>query len=246
MTVREKSWHTKCGWSVKRGIQFAAIFLIGLVVGSPSVTHAQSQLDSILQKLDQTSANFRSAEASFVWDQYQKVVDETDTQKGKICFRRVGGKLEMAAEITDPSPEQVLFNDDKVQMYQPKIDQVTVYNTGKDKSAVESFLVLGFGGSGKDMQKSFDVKYIGQEKVLGTDTAKLELTPKAQKVKSNVEKILLWIDPNTGVSVQQQFLMPGGDYKLAKYADIKVNEKIPDTAFKLKTTSKTKVVSPQG
>jgi outer membrane lipoprotein-sorting protein len=216
------------------------------VLGAVTSAHSQSQLDSILQKLDQTSANFRSAQASFVWDQYQKVVDETDTQKGNIYFRRAGARLEMAAEITDPSPEQVLFTDDKVQMYQPKIDQVTVYNTGKDKSAVESFLVIGFGGSGKDMQKSFDVKYLATEPAMGVSCAKLELTPKSQKVKNNVEKILLWIDPSTGVSVQQQFMMPSGDYKLAKYSDIKVNEKIPDTAFKLKTTSKTKTVSPQG
>ena len=34
--------------------------------------------------------------------------------------------------------------------------------------------------------------------------------------------------------------------RLAKYSDIKVNEKIPDAVFKLKTTSKTKFISTQG
>ena len=28
--------------------------------------------------MDQTAANFRTTQAAFVWDQYQKVVDETD------------------------------------------------------------------------------------------------------------------------------------------------------------------------
>ena len=197
--------------------------------------------------MDQTAANFRTTQASFVWDQYQKVVDETDTQKGTVYFRRVGNEIQMAADISDPtSPKYVLFTDSKVEFYQPKIDQVTRWNTGKDRAAFESFLVLGFGGSGKDMLKSFDVSYIGTEKVDGVDTAKLELVPKSLKVRNTFDHIWLWIDPSRGVSVQQQLFAPSGDYRLAKYSDIQLNQKIPDTAFKLKTTGKTKFVSPQG
>ena len=78
------------------------------------------------------------------------------------------------------------------------------------------------------------------------DTAKLELVPKSQKVKNTFDHIWLWIDPSRGVSVQQQLFAPSGDYRLAKYSDIQLNQKIPDAAFKLKTTGKTKIVSPQG
>ena len=121
--------------------------------------------------MDNTAENFRSTEASFVWDQYQKVVDETDTQKGKVYFRRANKEIQMAADITEPDKKYVLFSDSKVQMYQPSIDQVTVYNTGKNRDDFESFLVLGFGGGGHDMLKSFDVKYLGAEKLDGVDTA---------------------------------------------------------------------------
>jgi outer membrane lipoprotein-sorting protein len=197
--------------------------------------------------MDQAAANFRSTQASFVWDQYQKVVDEIDSQKGTVYFRRLGNEIQMAADISDPaSPKYVLFTDSKVEVYQPKIDQVTRYNTGKDRDTVEGFLVLGFGGSGREMQKSFVVKYIGPEKVDGVDTAKLELVPKSQKGQNMFNHIWLWVDASRGVSVQQQLFEPSGDYRLAKYSDIQLNQKIPDAAFKLKTTSKTKVVSPQG
>ena len=47
--------------------------------------------------------------------------------------------------------------------------------------------------------------------------------------------------------MQQQFFFGNsGDYRLAKYSDIKVNEKIPDSVFKLKTTGKTKFISTAG
>jgi len=164
-----------------------------------------------------------------------------------VYFRRNGNEVQMAADISDPtSPKYVLFADSKVEVYQPKIDQVTIYNTGKDRAAFEGFLVLGFGGSGRDLQKSFEVNYIGNEKVNGVDTAKLELVPKSAKVRNTFAHISLWIDPARGVSVQQQLFEPSGDYRLAKYSDIQLNQKIPDSVFKLKTTGKTKFVSPQG
>jgi outer membrane lipoprotein-sorting protein len=207
----------------------------------------QTPLQQILSRMDQTAASFQTTQATFVWDQYQKVVDETDTQKGTVYFRRARNEVQMAADIIDPtSPKYVLFTDSKVEVYQPRIDQVTRYNTGKDRSAFESFLVLGFGGSGQEMLKSFGVTYIGTEKVGGVDTAKLELVPKSQKVRNTFDHIWLWIDPLRGVSVQQQLFAPSGDYRLAKYSDIQLNQKIPEDRFKLKTTGKTKVVSPQG
>jgi outer membrane lipoprotein-sorting protein len=229
-------------------IFFVAFAYLGAAFAQqPSPTGDAEELQRVLSRMDQTAANFRTTQAAFEWDQYQKVVDETDLQKGMVYFRRAGSEVQMAAEINDPtSPKTVLFTDSKVEIYQPKIDQVTRYNTGKDRAAFESFLVLGFGGSGKDMVKSFDVKYIGTEKVGGVDTAKLELVPKSPKVRNTFDHIWLWIDPSRGVSVQQQLFEPSGDYRLAKYSDIQLNQKIPDSVFKLKTTGKTKVVTPQG
>lgn len=235
----------QCAPAFPRPALWLALLLLAL---APLPARAQSNpdLERVLGRMDEASAKFRSTEALFVWDQYAKVVDETDTQRGKIYFRRNGNDTQMAADVMEPDKKYVVYSESKVQVYQPKIDQVTVYNTGKNKAAVESFLVLGFGGGGHELQKSFDVKYVGREKVDGIDTEKLDLTPKSEKLRNTFAHIVLWIDPARGISLQQQFFEPSGDYRLAKYSDILWNQKIPDQAFKLKTTNKTKVVSPQG
>ena len=93
------------------------------------------------------------------------------------------------------------------------------------------------------MLKSFDVQYVGEEKIDTVNTTKLDLTPKSEKVRQQFAHILLWIDPQKGISVQQQLFQTSGDYRLAKYSDIEVNQKINDSAFKLKTSAKTKTVS---
>ena len=54
----------------------------------------------------------------------------------------------------------------------------------------------------------------------------------------------LWIDPARGVSVQQKFAEPSGDYRVAKYSNIEINHKISGDVFKLKTTGHTKVIKP--
>jgi hypothetical protein len=213
-------------------------------------------LETILKKMDTVSASFRSAQAEFEWDAYQRVIDEiVDIQTGTIHYRRVGKEIEMMADIkkagTSPStlkpePKSVLFSEGKIRMYQPKPDQVTVYDLGKDRADLESYLVLGFGGSGQDLLKAFDVKFQGTETVNGVSAAKLELTPRSEKVRRNYNRMVLWIDPDKGVSVQQEFFTPQGDYRLCKYSSIKLNEKIDNDVFKLKTTSKTQTLSPRG
>src|SRR5271155_881129 len=203
-------------------------------------------LDSVLKKMDAAAASFQAMQADFVWDLYQKVVDETDTQTGTVYYRRMGKEIEMMADIKQPDPKSVLYKDGKLQVYQPKIDQVMQYPAGANRGEIESYLVLGFGGSGEDLIKSFDVSYLGEETVSGIATAKLQLIPKSEKFRNNISKILLWIDLSRGISVQQQFFQGQGDYRLAKYSSIRLNEKLGNEVFRLKTNGKTQFVAPRG
>lgn len=213
-------------------------------------------LESVLKKMDAVAATFRSAQAEFEWQNYQKVIDEVvDVKTGTIYYRRSGKDVDMMANVKKigaspnelkPEPQYVLFIDGKVKMYTPKTDQVTVYDLGKNRADWESYIVLGFGGSGQDLQKIFDVTLAGTEDIKGVTTAKLELVPKSEKVRRNYNRMILWIDPNTGIAIRQQFFTPQGDYRLSTYSSIRLNEKIADDVFRLKTTSKTQTISPSG
>jgi len=204
-------------------------------------------LESVLTSMDNAAANFRTAQCDFVWDQYQRVVEDHEYQKGTMYFRRQGNDVQMAANIASPEKKYVLFTGDLVSVYEPVIDHLTQYNPGKNKADFQSFLVLGFGGRGHDLEKSFDVNYAGMEQVQGVNAARLDLTPKSQRVRNMFQTITLWIDPALGVSVQQKFQEPvSGDYRLAKYSNIQLNKKIPGDVFKLKTTGHTKVIKPNG
>jgi outer membrane lipoprotein-sorting protein len=208
-------------------------------------TGSNANLETVLTQMDNAAASFRSAEADLLWEQYQKVVDETDTQKGKIYFRRTNKETQAAIHITAPDTKDVLYTEGKVRLYQPKIDQVTEHDASKNKEAAESFLALGFGGRGHELIKQYEVRLDGNEAVDGMQTTKLELTPKSPKVRNMFDKIILWMDPQRDVSLKQQFVEPSGDYRTTRYMNIKLNGKISDDVFKLHTTAHTKVVRPQ-
>ncbi len=155
--------------------------------------------------MDTAAAGFRSTQAEFEWDTYEKVIDEVDDiQTGTIYYRRAGKEIEMMADVKKagddpnklkPEPKFVLFSKGKVLMYQPKMDQVTEFDLGKNRADLETYVVLGFGGSGQDLVKTFDVTYVGPETINGIATAKLKLVPKSEKVRNTYKRdSALWID----------------------------------------------------
>ena len=216
-----------------------------LLLHSLAVAQEKPTLDSVLKKMDDASAQFQTAQANFVFDQYQKVVDEHDTQKGTVYYRRSGQQIEMMAEFKDPD-KFVLYKDGQLQVYEPKINRVMQYSTGANREQLESFLVLGFGGSGQDLKKSFDVTFQGEETIDNIPTGKLHLVPKSDKTRANFPEIILWIDLSNGISVQQKLVQTEGDFRVAKYSNINLRSKIGNDVFRLKTTGKTQFVSPGG
>src|ERR1035441_9047775 len=119
-----------------RSILKTTLTSVALCVVVATIAQAQN-LEAALNAMDQAAANFRTAQCDFVWDQYQKVVDDHDYQKGTMYFRRQGNEVQMAADITSPDKKYVLFTGNLVSMYQPSIDQVTEYNPGKNKRSEE-------------------------------------------------------------------------------------------------------------
>ncbi len=227
-----------------------ALLLAALTFGQPPVGASQpgnsASLESVLALMDKAAKSFSSAEADFVWDQWDDVVKQHDKQEGKIYFRRRKGQLQMGAHILQPE-KLVVYSDDRVRIYEPRINQVTEYSTARNKSQFENFLVLGFGGSGADLKTNFTLRALGAETVDGLQTAKLELIPKDEKARTVFAKIYLWIDLQRGVSLRQMFMEPNsGNYRDALYRNIKLNQKTSDDNFKLKLPDNVKKVTPQG
>jgi outer membrane lipoprotein-sorting protein len=247
-----QSMDTKIRWPQNRSFLQHVLVLLAVLFSLTAMAVAQSAptnsgaLDSVLAQMDAAAQKFHSAQANFQRDQYQRVVDNTDTQKGTIYFLRSDGATQMSLRMTQfngqPDEKKVVFKNGVLQFYQPKIDQMTVIHAGNNQQQFESFLTLGFGGSGSDLKKNWDVTYLGTETIDGVKTVKLDLVGKQTSVRNMFQHVTIWVDPTRAISLKQEFFEPSGDTNTALYSDIQYNQKVSSSVFNIKTTSKTTVV----
>ena len=187
-------------------------------------------LDKTLRALDAASVKFQSAEADLRWDQFEKIVRETTSQFGSIYFVRKSGYTETGATLTNKTGAAPLkylhFANGKGDMYDTVAKKSTPFNAGQDKARAESFLTLGFGGSGKDLEKAWTITQQGVETVDGVSTAKLDLVPKDPSVANMFTHVTIWVDTTRGISLKQVSVTPEGDMRTALYTNIRYNKPV--------------------
>ncbi len=232
---------------------FVAVLAL-TVAGSGYAQAPSPQLTYVLKQLDTASAKFQRATADFQWDYYEKVVHDTSTKKGSIYFEREKGSTDMGAILVDPNappkskPIKVIqYQGGIVQMFDPGVDQITVLHEAGHQAEIESFLTLGFGGSGTDLARAWTITDLGPETL--TDggqpikTEKLDLVGKDADARKNFTHITIWVDPTRAVSLKQIFYTPSGDYRTATYSNIKVNGNVHKDQFAFKKDKNTTIVN---
>jgi outer membrane lipoprotein-sorting protein len=218
---------------------FSAVVAVITPVSLRAAQPKPGHLDEVLRQMDEASLKFQSAEADFRWDLYELVVKETTTQTGTIYFKKEGGATVMGAKIVSPSTKFIEFKNGLLRLFDPGTDHLTTVNATKNKSQVEAFLTVGFGGNGKDLVKSWTISDLGDEMLDGVQTAKLDLVPKDPAVHNNCTHMTIWVDPVRGVELKQSLYMPSGDYRTAVYQNIRYNQRVDAKAYQINTDSKT-------
>ena len=140
----------------------------------------------------------------------------------------------------------MLFADGKVSIYRPKIAEIEEYSLARKQGLLEQFLLLGFGTSGTELQKSYRISWRGEETLDGEPAVHLELLPKSAEVARRLQSIELWLSPQTWEPLQQKFVEPSKDYLIARYRSPQHNTKIPAKNFQFPVRGKVRTVRPQG
>lgn len=204
---------------------FSATGIVLLLLLAGAESRKAADLDKVLAQMDAAAAKFQNAQADFVWDNYTKVVDDHEKQSGTIYFEKVGGQTQMAALVQQPAKKTVVYKQGTLSYFDPSLDQLSVFDAGKNKAQYESFLTLGFGGSGKDLKAAWQITDLGPETVDGISTEKLDLKSQSAKDGAKIDHITIWVDPTRSVTPKQVFFYTSGDMRTATFANIKYNEK---------------------
>ena len=200
----------------------------------------------ILTRVDQAAAGFKSVSANIRQVYHVAVINDDTVDTGVMRLKRPRPReFKMLIDIGAPDAKTITLEGRKVEVYYPKMKVVQEYDLGKNRGLVDQFLLLGFGSSSKELASAYAVKVGGAETIAGERSTRLELAPKSPEVLQHLTKVDLWLSDATGYPVQQKFFLPGGDYRMVTYTNVKINPDLPDSALKLQLPRGVKKETPQ-
>ena len=200
--------------------------------------------DQVMRELDREAKGLHSLTADIERTSVTVVVNDKSTESGRI-FLRNDGKL-MRIELNKPDQRVILRNDNKVWHYLPKTKRVEEYDISKYGALADSLLTIGLGSSGASLKKHYLVTVVGEDTVESRKTVELELVPRDEKFRGQIDRIQLWVDTSTWLAIQQKFFETGsGDYIIINYRNIATNMKLPENDFKPRWPKDVTVVKPQ-
>ena len=213
------------------------LIAISLFIAPVPAAFAGDDASAVLARLDAAAARFKSTTADFEFDSIQTdPIPDKDVQKGTVYYDRKGNAFQMGIHIDQingrPVPKIIVVSGGVFKMYDKLQNQVT---TSSKVSKWESYLILGFGASGKDLAQKWNIKSLGPETMDGVKTEKLELIAKDPEVLKLFPKVTIWVDPDRGVSLKQIFDEGQGQSRVCEYKNVRVNEALPADAFTFKT-----------
>jgi outer membrane lipoprotein-sorting protein len=212
--------------------------MAGMALALPA---ADPTLAATLAKMDQVANRFKGLSASVSYVQHMQAIHEDDTQSGTIVVKRPHPKdLHVKISIEKPEAKIAVTDGKKVEVYYSSSGEIQTVSLDKQRSLVGMILMLGFGGTSKELQNAYDVTLGGAESVAGESATRLKLLPKSQDMLEQWKQIDLWISNTSGCTVQQKFYEHGKDYTLITYTNVRLNPDIPESAFKLDVPKGTK------
>ena len=187
-------------------------------------------LPEILARMNADAPKFQGVTAQMTRTEYTAPpVDDTTTETGLLTMIKLKGNIVALLDIAAPDAKQYLFKDNHLQEFLPKISEIHEYDLGKDSGMVSQFVTLGFGGSGKDLEKNYTItmpQAAGEVlKIAGKDVkvTKLQLVPRAAKALEIITKIDFFVQDGTSYAVELKVYEPSKSTNTAIYSDVVVN-----------------------
>jgi outer membrane lipoprotein-sorting protein len=207
--------------------------LLSTLLLTAASTFAAS-LSETLARMDKATAKFTSLSADMRKVSHTGVIDADTEDVGTVRMKRPKPHdIRMLLDINPPDPKQVFIDGKKVQIFFPNSLTVQEYDMSKYKSLLDQFLLLGFGSKSKELENDYVISLGGSEVIGAEKTTRLQLIPKSKEMLVHLKRVDLWLSDETGMPVQQKFFLPGNDYHVANYTNVKINPSLPDLKLDL-------------
>lgn len=209
--------------------------LLALLLCTLTAYAADPALQAVFQRMDKAAAVFKGCTADLVKIDHYAIIDNGDEkQAGTIAVRKPNPHTLQLLEKFLPDGEEIELADTRVQIYHPRTKLVQFDDIGKKyHGLVEEVLLVGLGGTSKDLSAGYQVSMGGSETVGGQAATRLILIPKDSQLAQTFPKFEVWYSDTTGIAVQQKWYQKGyADYSVQTYTNMKIGP-VPEADVKL-------------
>jgi len=197
-------------------------------------------LSDVLLRVDQAAQKFRSVSTGVREIHYSALFDETKLEQGTFKMRKLAktGAV-LLIDFMGLDRRTILIGGNQLKIYYPKANSVNIYNTSKVVKSVDQFLLVGFGTSNSELQRTYHVSLGGERNDRDHETTRIELRPKKAETQTLINTIELWIPDGQGTPVQEKLIVGGNskDYYLFEFLNPQVHTlsdpALPDSDFEL-------------
>jgi outer membrane lipoprotein-sorting protein len=220
-----------------------AYFILALAA---SLVRAES-VDQVLRRMDQAAQNFKSLAANVRQTDYHDLFQEKTVEDGEFrMMKRSKNGVVLLAKFKGQDERKVRISDNRLEIYHPKANSEDIYDTRKLTKSMDSFLLVGFGVSSKELLDAYQITIGGTEVLDGVNTTRLDLAPKSAEKQNLFKMIQLWIPQDKGNPIQERVLLgkESKDYHLLQFSDLKINPAIPASEFELNLPAGVKQIRP--
>jgi outer membrane lipoprotein-sorting protein len=184
-------------------------------------------LPEILRRMDLDAEKFRGATANMKRIGYDANIKDTTEELAVMTLIRKKGAVQALLDFSAPDKKTYAFHGREVQEYMPKVNTVNIYDVGKYSKLVNELITLGFGASGKELEKTYAITLVGTESVKTADSevraAKLELVPRSAEGLKRWKRIEFWIPEGKSYAVKLKIYMDHGNTDTAIYSNVQIN-----------------------
>src|ERR1700677_4568119 len=217
-----------------------------ILAGPPTLAAAGDTVQQILARMDKAASEFKAMTAQVTHVDHTDVLNDDTTESGTVTMRKVQpGEMQGRVDFTVPDRKTITFEKRRIQEYLPKINTLQVFDLDKHGEQLDRFLMIGFGTSGTELAKDYDVTVLGTETIKGQSAIRLQLNPRAAEARQYVQKIELWI-PEQGdpYPLREKIFEPSRDYRLVTYDGLNINPALQPDALQLKPPPGVKIEHP--
>jgi outer membrane lipoprotein-sorting protein len=218
-----------------------------LVLAGPAILAAANDtVQQVLARMDKAASEFKSMTAQVTYVTHTDVLNDDSTESGSVTMRKVSpGEVQGKVEFTAPDVKTVTIEKRRVQEYFPKINTLQVFDLDKHGEQLDKFFMIGFGSSGLELAKDYDVSVLGTETMKDQSAIHLQLVPKVAEARQYVQKLELWIpDQGDPYPLREKILEPSRDYRLVTYSGLTINPPLKPDALQLKLPAGVKTEYP--